>query len=189
MTPPRIDLADWTRRARVLAWQWQHQLGVTGVVAVALALAGLLLSLWLVPTLERARDAQLREQTQRITQAARLQSGADESATDLRDDWMGRLPPWSQRSDVVGGLLARARKAGVEVEHAEYRAERLGSGLMRLHVTLSAAASYASVRQHLAAVFNEMPSAGLDALDLERAKDEVGVNGKVHWSLYFREAP
>jgi hypothetical protein len=92
---------------------------------------------------------------------------------------------------VIGELLVLLGKGGVSADQAEYSAEDVEPGLVRLRVVLPVEGGYGPMRRLVAEVLNAMPYAALDVLELERSSaTAVSLNGRLRLSLFFRrEAP
>jgi hypothetical protein len=57
-----------------------------------------------------------------------------------------------------------------------------------MHATLPLSSSYEQARLLMAAVLNEVPNAALDALELERSRDDPNLlTGRLRVSFFFRE--
>jgi hypothetical protein len=145
------------------------------------------LALAVRPALERSRAENLRLQVQRLAALAKSRPANTSNERDPRDAWRDGLPGWSQRSQVIRKLLAASKASRVEFERADYTSETKEPGIVHMQATLPLATSYEQVRQVMAAVLNDVPNAALDALELERSRDDPNLlTGRLRVSFFFR---
>jgi hypothetical protein len=186
---PRLGALPSAGRARLnrWAWWWQHRLGWPGALAVAALLACLALALAVRPSLERARADNLRQQVQRLAALVKSRPAESSPEADPRYAWRASLPGWGQRAQVVRRMLVASKASRVEFERADYTTEAKEPGIVHMQATLPLTASYEQVRQVMAAILNEVPNAALDALELERSRDDVNLlTGRLRVSFFFR---
>jgi hypothetical protein len=80
-----------------------------------------------------------------------------------------------------------ARAAGLDLAQGEYRLERRSTGLWAYRATLPVRGTYAELRDFLAAVLKDMPTASIDALRFERKKAvETQLDAQVRVTLHLR---
>lgn len=192
-TPPPADTPTPSRaRLNRWVWWWQHHLGWPGALAVAALVACLALFLGVRPTLEQARADNLRLQVQKLSALAQTRGangggGDSPPEADPRETWRAALPGWSQRNQVVRKMLVASKSAHVEFERADYSTENQEPGIVHMQATMPLTASYEQVRQLMSAILNEVPNAAVDALELERSRDDAGLlTGRLRVSFFFR---
>lgn len=169
------------------AWWWQHRLGWPGAVATLLLLVSLALLLVVRPSLERSRAENLRLQVQRLAALTKSKPAENSNEPDPRDAWRASLPGWSQRGQVIRKMLVASKASRVEFERADYTTEAKEPGIVHMQATLPLSASYEQVRQVMAAILNDVPSAALDALELERSRDDANMlTGRLRVSFFFK---
>jgi hypothetical protein len=97
------------------------------------------------------------------------------------------FPPAGALTDEMERLDRLARSSGVELSQGEYRLERRAAGLWAYRATLPVRGSYPELRNFLAAVMKQMPTASIDALRFERKKAaETQLEAQVRVTLYAR---
>lgn len=189
VTLPKLAELPSAGRARLnrWAWWWQHRLGWAGALAVAVLLACLALALVVRPSLERARADNLSLQVQRLAALVKARPADNSQETDPRDAWRASLPGWGQRAQVIRKMLVASKASHVEFERADYSTEAKEPGIVHMQATLPLTASYEQARQVMAAILNEVPNAALDALELERSRDDPNLlTGRLRVSFFFR---
>lgn len=176
-------------RTNRLRWEWQHRLGVTGAVALALLALALLLAAWLRPSIAAARHDLAREQAARHEALARQPApAAAPRPAETREQMYAAIPLLQQRGESVARLLELAAGSGVMFERGEYAAENQEPGLSRLRITLPVAGSYAQIRAAIGRLLNGLPNAALDAIDIERPNaDAPALEATLRLSLFFRK--
>lgn len=176
-------------RTNRLRWWWQHRMGVTGAVALALTALALLLSAWLQPSIATARRELAREQmAQQEALARRPATVAALGPVDAREQMHAVIPLLRQRGESVARLLDLAAGSGVVFERGEYAVENQEPDLSRLRITLPVAGSYGQIRAAIARLLNGLPNAALDAIDIERPNpDAPALGATLRLSLYFRK--
>ena len=84
-------------------------------------------------------------------------------------------------------MLVASKASHVEFERADYSTEAKEPGIVHMQATLPLTASYEQARQVMAAILNEVPNAALDALELERSRDDPNLlTGRLRVSFFFR---
>jgi hypothetical protein len=181
---PSASQARWNR----WSWWWQRRLGWPGALGVALLLVSVVLAGVVRPSLERARADNLKLQVQRLAALSKSQPADASNQPDPRDAWRAALPGWSERGQVIRKMLVAAKASKVEFERADYTTETKEPGIVHMHATLPLSSSYEQARLLMAAVLNEVPNAALDALELERSRDDPNLlTGRLRVSFFFRE--
>lgn len=140
----------------------------TGVLALCL---GLYISM-LRPAEQRLDAARLAATS---LQKRGLQAGADANGRAPLGEQLAafyRIFPGEQEAiDSVGKIVAIARRDGLVLEQAEYKAERDKTGkLTRFQINLPLKAEYPTLRRFLSDVHADMPTVSLDQVQFERQK-------------------
>lgn len=183
LNTPSARQVQWNR----WAWQWQQNMGWPGALAAVLLLCTVALAGVVRPSLERARADNLKLQVQRLSELTKGQPAVASNEPDPRDAWRASLPAWDERGQVIRTMLVAAKTSQVEFERADYTTEAKEPGLVQMHATLPLSSSYEQARVLMAAILNELPNAALDALELERSRDDPNVlTGRLRVSFFFR---
>lgn len=183
-------------RWRGLRWWWQHHLGLPGLAAVLLLAVALVLAVAVRPGLGKAlAEQQALLATRQAAQAQRAAALPSTGQAEPHEAWLAALPTERQRGETITKLLHLLDKAGVAVSSADYVAEDAEPGLVRVRITLPFKGGYAATRKLLASVLNNLPSAALDGMSLDRSSAGAasapatdGLNGQLRLSLFFRKA-
>jgi hypothetical protein len=169
------------------AWWWQHRLGWPGAAGIAVLVACLVLAGVVRPQLERARADNVKLQVQRLAALTKSKPADNGNELDPREAWRANLPGWGQRSQVIRKMLVASKASQVEFERADYTTETQEPGIVHMLITLPLTASYEQVRQVMASILNEVPNAAIDALELERSRDDANLlTGRLRVSFFFR---
>jgi Tfp pilus assembly protein PilO len=168
-------------------------LGLPGAVGVAGL--GMCLALYfsvLQPAQQRRDAARLSAIAlqQRIVQA-----GADsrDKARPLDEQlaaFYGIFPREHDATDTIGKIAAIARRDGLMLQQAEYKAERDKTGkLTRFQMSLPLRGEYPTIRRFLSDIHAEIPIASLEQVQFERQKvGDSMVDAKVRLVLYLGKA-
>ncbi|CAD5373346.1 putative transmembrane protein [Rubrivivax sp. A210] len=174
-------------RARLNQLQagWSAWLGWPGLVALGLLLGAVLLAAAVRPSLAPVRGAAPRAAVDTVAAQAR----AVRAAADAREQARAALPSVAQRGASIARLVGLLERAQVGADSADYTAEDVEPGLVRLHIAVPFKGGYPALRRLVASVLNAMPHAALDGTTIEKDADE-GLSGHLRFSLFFRrEAP
>jgi hypothetical protein len=179
-----------TGRARFnrLRWWWLRRMGWPGLAALLLVLVAGGLEWGVRPAIARQNAQLLHEHVARLDAAARLRaSAANVGQRDPRDQLRDSLPPVSQRGESVAALLRLLEVAQLSADRAEYTAEEMEPGLVRLRITVPVQGGYGATRELIASLLNELPNAALDRVELARpAAGANKLSGQLYLSLFFR---
>lgn len=192
MTSSSSGVGPWRARLNRWRWHWSRTMGWPGLLGMALCAAAAALAWGVRPAIASSQAEMLRAHVARLEAASRQAPAASGAAArDPRDEVRDSLPSVTQRGRVIGELLVLLGKAGVSADQAEYTAEDLEPGLVRLRVVLPVEGAYGPTRRLVGDILNAMPCAALDALELERASaTAASLSGRLRFSLFFRrEAP
>ncbi len=97
------------------------------------------------------------------------------------------FPPAAQLTDELERLHRLARRAGLELAQGEYRLERREAGLWSYRVTLPVRGRYPQLRDFLAALLKDLPTASLDGVRFERKRaPETLLDAQVRVTLHVR---
>ncbi len=192
MTSDSSGVGPWRARANRWRWRWSRTMGWPGLLGMALCTTAAVLAWGVRPAIATSRVEMLRAHVARLDAATRQAPAAsDAAARDPRDAVRDSLPSVTQRGRVIGELLVLLGKGGVSADQAEYSAEDLEPGLVRLRVVLPVEGAYGPTRRLVGDILNAMPYAALDAIELERSSaTAASLSGRLRFSLFFRrEAP
>lgn len=127
---------------------------------------------------------------QRIAQAGTASSDKALSLDQQLAAFYGIFPREHDATDTLGQIAAIARRAGLVLQQAEYKAERDKTGkLIRFQMSLPLKGEYQTIRRFLSDIHAEIPSASLEQVQFERQK--VGdslLEAKVRLVLYLGKA-
>lgn len=188
MTSSSSAVTPWRARANRWRWRWSRTIGWPGLLAIALCAVAAVLAWGVRPAIATSQAEMLRAHVSRLDAASRpAPAASDAAARDPRDVARDTLPPVTQRGRVIGDLLVLLGKGGVSADQAEYTAEDLEPGLVRLRVVLPVEGAYGPMRRLVGEILNAMPCAALDALELERpSATAASLSGRLRFSLFFR---
>jgi hypothetical protein len=172
-----------------MRWRLQRALrmlggiGVLGI-GVLVACAGFWLSA-LVPAQEELSAQRVAHERLRSRTPYRL------VATSARAEELRRFyslfPPVASMTDELEGVHRLARQAGLELAQGEYRLERPAYGLWAYRLVLPVRGGYGEVRQFVAALLRDMPTASLEALRFERKKAaDAQLDAQLRITLHLR---
>ena len=185
---PSIDRQQLSARIRRQA----RRLGWVGASGALLALlAALELFNVTLPALDQAEEIAVR--IERINESPRNgapiegRRGSD-AATQL-EAFEGHFPERSGLNGTITKVHALAGAPNVELLRGEYQSETEKSlGLTRFQMNLPVNGSYAAIKTFLRGVLNEIPSAALDGISLQRkGPAEDTLETVIRISLYVRE--
>lgn len=102
-----------------------------------------------------------------------------------------KFPGEREAVDSIGKIAAIARRNGLVLHQAEYKAERDKTGkLMRLQMNVPLKARYAVVRQFLASVRAELATVSLEQVQFERQKiGDAMIDAKIRLVIFLGAAP
>lgn len=182
-----MEISAARARVNVLRWWWRRHIGWWGWLFAAALLGHALLSWALLPSIAAAQREQLHAQLVAMDLAART-SVAGVPRLDPRDKLRNSFPSVSRRGESISLLLDLLRQGQVAADSADYRAEEVDGGLVRLRITLPVSGGYLAIRQLIARILDALPHAALDGLALERPTDSGDrIGGQLRWSLYLRQ--
>jgi hypothetical protein len=99
------------------------------------------------------------------------------------------FPPLDRLADVLAGMDAAAREAGVPLRSAEYRLEQRAGAeagrLARYRIALRTAGDYARIRAFLGQLLERQASVALDDVQFRRTAD-ASLEADIRLSLYLR---
>ena len=187
MSPAMQEISTARARANQLRWWWSRRLGWLGWLAALLLLAAALLKWAVLPSIASAQRELLHGQVARLDLAGKaLNSGL--AQRDPRDMLRLSFPPVSQRGESIAVLLDLLQQGQVAADSADYRAEDLEPGLVRLRMSLPVSGAYPAIRKLAGSILEALPYAALDGLTLERpAASGERLSGQMRLSLYFRQ--
>jgi len=157
------------------AWELRRLLrdaGVTGVIGLACALAGVAVVLiGIEPTVE-AIGVEEQSLTKLQSRAAHARRGADsgpQTTPDRLKAFYAFFPGVEALPDWLDKVFAAAKQHSVTLEKGEYTLVRDKDGkLMRYQLLLPLKASYPQVRGFLENVLQEVPAVALDSVTFQR---------------------
>jgi hypothetical protein len=166
---------------------WPGSLGMCGVaLGVAFAVA------IVVPARQRAEAARLSVAAMQGQPAAGA-SKRDKvlSPGEQLAAFYAFFPSELDAPDAIGKIVAIARRHGLSLQQAEYKAERDKTGkLTRLQMSLPFRAAYAPIRQFLSTLRTEMPAVALEQVQFERQKvGDAVIDAKLRLVIFLRAAP
>lgn len=162
-------------------------LGPAGIVGIGVLLFGIAFYGSAVKPAERELSALRLAAEHNATPAAPRAAGTSRAAQLQR--FYGLFPGLDRLPGELLRLQGLARAAGVELLHADYRLDELGSPLAAYRVTLPVRAPYPRIRQFIGGILQEMPVVAIDALRFERRKpDDADVDAQLRLTVYFRGA-
>jgi len=157
----------------------RHELGTSGLVALAL-LAGALIFMALVvqPLQEKNRHLQ--------STLARLQPSAPAgNAGEKLGELYQYLGKSEQTTDWLAKLYAIGKATGVELKSASYKSEQTGR-LERYQILLPLTGSYAQMRDFLKRALTEIPVLSLDQITLKReSRRDDAVQAELRLTLHM----
>jgi len=102
-------------------------------------------------------------------------------------DFYARFPLQQQLPDQLERVYTLAREAELELASGDYQYERPASGLAAYHLTVSAAGTYARIRQFVDSILVQMPMTSLDTLSFERrSSTDSRIEARLRLTIYFR---
>jgi Tfp pilus assembly protein PilO len=165
------------------------RLGLPG----ALGAGGLALSLGLyfsiLQPMEQRRDAARHTASSLQKRIAQASADANEEKPlgEQLAEFYRRFPSEQDATDSVGKIAAIARRDGLVLQQADYKAERDKTGkLTRFQMNLPLKGEYQTIRRFLSDVYAEMPIVALEQVQFERQK--VGdplVDAKVRLVIFL----
>ncbi len=185
---PSINRQQLAARVRRQA----HRLGWIGAGGVLLALLATLELLNVtLPALDQS--AEIAARIERLDESPRrgapIEGRRGSDATSQLEAFEGHFPERSELNATVAKVHALASAANVELLRGEYQTETEKSlGLTRFQMNLPVNGSYAATKTFLRGVLNEIPSAALDGINLQRkGPAEDTLETVIRISLYTRE--
>ena len=165
------------------------QLGVPGAIGVGVLALCLGLYVSILQPAEQSRDAARLAATSLQKRIA--QAGPDANARAPLGEQLAafyRIFPGEQdATDSVGKIAAIAKRDGLVLLQADYKAERDKTGkLTRFQMNLPLKGEYQTIRRFLSALHAEMPTVSLEQVQFERQK--VGdplVDARVRLVIYL----
>lgn len=153
----------------VLLQRWLRSLGMAGVLAIGVLAA--CAAFW-ASALRPVEDqlAAQRQALERLRARTPYQPVSRSGPAEELRGFYALFPDAGKFTDELEQLHRLARRAGVELEHGEYRLERPPHGLWAYRVTLPARGTYPQVRGFVGALLRDMPTAALEGLRFERKK-------------------
>ena len=174
----------------LIVMEFLRGLGVPG------ALGGVLLGFALVYALagvlpasqERAAVQERVDRAQ--ARVAAIQEGGvlpPESPARQLEDFHQALPPQGEATAAIDRLFEAAARQGLSLARGEYALlVDADTGMARYQMVMPVRASYPQLRRFLDAVLDEVPSIGLEHLELERKQiAEAELEGPIRMTLYL----
>lgn len=165
---------------------WLRRLGTAGVlgIGVLLACAGFWFSA--LEPMERELAAQ-RTALERLRARSPYQPVAADRRAEELERFQSLFPAAARLTDELERVHKLARRAGLDPARGEYRLEKRGAALWPYRVTLPVRGRYSQLRDFVAALLEEMPTASIDALRLERKQArDAELEAQVRLTLYVR---
>lgn len=165
---------------------WLRRLGAPGILGagVLLACAGFWISA--LKPVEAELVAQ-RLAFERLSARAPYQPVSSGGRAEELRRFHNLFPSASELTDGLERVHRLARAAGLDLAQGEYRLERRAAGLWSYRVTLPVRGTYPQLRDFLAALLKDIPTASLDALRFERKKaQETQLDAQVRVTLHVR---
>ncbi len=149
----------------------RHELGMTGLVALALFGAAALFFFLAVQPLE-SRNALLESE---VAQAERHAPGGRSPGAGARLATFYRyFETGEAATDWLARLNAIAASSGVQIRAADYRMQKTGTRLERYEIVLPLTGSYPQIRAFLAAALAEIPVLSLDQVIIKKERAQGG---------------
>jgi hypothetical protein len=149
----------------------RHELGVTGLIALALFGAAALFFFLAVKPLE-ARNALVESE---LAQAERQAPGGRAPAAGARLAAFYRyFETGEAATDWLARLSAIGASSGVQIRSADYRLQKTGTRLERYEVVLPLTGSYPQIRAFLATALAEIPVLSLDQITIKKERAQGG---------------
>lgn len=169
-----------------------RRLGWPAVLGAALAAAGLLLSLTLLPRVlgqRQALDEQAQMLERRAVRGSRTPERLAPGAEALR--FRAGFPASALRQQRVAALLALADRAGLVLARSEFRHEAdREAGLARYRVALPLEGSYPQVRDFIESALRADPAMSLDRVRLRRPDTaQARLQAELNFTLHMQPEP
>jgi hypothetical protein len=160
----------------------RHELGMTGVVAIALFLAaGAFMALVLQPLKDKNRVLEARAGIGRDLGAVSNANAADKIGAVYQ-----YLEKPEQTTDWLAKLYAIGKATGVELQSASYKTQAGGGRLQRYEIVLPLTGSYTQMRDFLKRSLAEIPVLSLDQISLKRENRREGtVQAELRLTLHM----
>ena len=175
---------------RSFAIRREHvQLGVPGAVGIGMLALCLGLYVSLLQPAEQRRDAARLAATSMQKRIAMAGPDVKEKAPlgEQLAAFYRIFPGEQDATDLVGRIAAVAKRDGLVLHQAEYKAERDKTGkLTRFQMNLPLKGEYQTIRRFLSDLHAEMPTVSLEQVQFERQK--VGdplVDARVRLVIYL----
>jgi len=175
-----------------LRWQirgWLSRLGREGGVGLGLIFVSVVFyAAALYPA--ESRLAGLRAQVAQLRHGHGARADRSAPVTQSRADRLAayyqHFPPQTNSPELLAKIFHAAQAQNLELLEGKYRAKHERAGhLDRYQITLPVEGSYRQIRQFLAAVLREIPTAALDDVTFERRDVDNGtVKAQISLSLY-----
>jgi hypothetical protein len=161
----------------------RHELGTTGLVALALfAIAAMFHFLALKPL--ESRNALLEDE---LARAESIASGRGAGAAGNR---LAAFYRYFETGESATDWLARLNdigaRAGVKIPSADYRLQKTGTRIERYEVVLPLTGSYPQIRSFLAQALAEIPVLSLDQVTIKKERAQGGsVQAEARMTLHL----
>ena len=176
-----------------LRWPLSMRRDLLGLPAAAGA-GGLAMCLALyfsaVQPAQQRRDAARQKAIALQQRAAQARAAPGEKAMPLEQRlaaFYRNFPTEHEATDALGKIAAIARRDGLVLQQAEYKAERdKGGKLTRFQMSLPLKGEYPTIRRFLSDIHAELPTVSLEQVQFERRKvGDSQVEAQVRLVLYL----
>jgi Tfp pilus assembly protein PilO len=163
-------------------YRLRHELGATGMAAIALFLgAALFMTFVLQPLKEKNRVLEARAGIGRDLGAAQSANASEK---------LGALYQYLEKpegtTDWLAKLYAIGKATGVELQSANYKTQDAGGRLQRYEIVLPLSGSYTQMREFLKRSLAEIPVLSLDQISLKRENRREGtVQAELRLTLHM----
>jgi hypothetical protein len=165
--------------------QYLGPYGVAGLGVLALCAA---VYAAMVQPAERELRAQ-QEAAQRLKSRVAYQPVSSDNRGDDLQRFYALFPPTGKIAPETQKLWVIANEYKIDLHQGEYRLETSGPGLARYRITLPIKASYGQIRNFIAFILREIPTASIDGLRFERKKiSDTQLDAQIKLTLYLRSA-
>lgn len=158
-----------------------ERLGLAGLMALSALLALLCMVFFALLPAKQSLSAM---ETINISNQANPSRLSPEEALNA---FVARFPNNAQRVAGIRTIVDTAAAMGLGLDNIAYKTKMIqGDRLNHYHVDFNLVGNYADVRQYLASVMADMPTASLDSLSMDRQDTEQNyIQARVRLTLHF----